>query len=288
MAPDDWSREEVEVTVADYFAMLAAELSGREINKTEHNRDLRQLLRDRSRGSVEFKHQNISAILTLHGYPYVAGYKPRFNFQGLLERVVLEYVDVNRDFFDPLVAGPVLSPTTAPNLRHIDPTAVLDDPPERVIMPASVWSATTRLPKIDFVARDAMNRDLGRRGEEFALEFERSRLLKVERQPALAKRIEWTSRDRGDGAGYDIRSFNSDGSARLIEVKTTGLGKYFPFNVTANEVRCSEAMPDCFHLYRVFKFGESPRVYTLRGPIPKSCQLSPTHYRAFVKGPQSC
>jgi hypothetical protein len=66
-------------------------------------------------------------------------------------------------------------------------------------------------------------------------------------------------------------------------VKTTGLGKYFPFNVTANEVRCSEAVPKQFHLYRVFKFGESPRLYMLPGPLSASCHLDPNQYRAFVR-----
>lgn len=50
-------------------------------------------------------------------------------------------------------------------------------------------------------------------------------------------------RVEGAGTGYDVQSFNGDGSSRLIEVKTTGLGKYFPFNVTVNEVRCSQPGP---------------------------------------------
>jgi len=77
------------------------------------------------------------------------------------------------------------------------------------------------------------------------LEFERKRLHDGGRRD-LVRRIEWTAQIRGDGAGYDLQSFNADGSTRLIEVKTTGLGKYFPFNVTVNEVRCSEARPGEF------------------------------------------
>jgi hypothetical protein len=76
MAGDDWSREEVEATVGDYFSMLRDELAGLRVNKAEHNERLRRLLRSRSKGSVEFKHANISAVLTLHGYPYIGGYKP--------------------------------------------------------------------------------------------------------------------------------------------------------------------------------------------------------------------
>ena len=243
MAGDDWSREEVEATVGDYFAMLRDELAGLPVNKSERNLRLRRLLQNRSKGSVEFKHANISAVLTLHGYPYIDGYKPRFNFQALLEQVVLEYLDVHRDFFEPLVTGPVLNPTTSPDPATLDTARLVERPPEAMRIPQTVWSPTTRLSRFDFVARDAANRDLGRRGEEFVVEFERKRLHDGGRRD-LVQRIEWTAQVRGDGAGYDVQSFNADGSTRLIEVKTTGLGKYFPFNVTVNEVRCSEARPE--------------------------------------------
>jgi hypothetical protein len=283
MAGDDWSREEVEATVGDYFAMLRDELAGLPVNKSERNLRLRRLLENRSKGSVEFKHANISAVLTLHGYPYIDGYKPRFNFQALLEQVVLEYLDVHRDFFEPLVTGPVLNPTTSPDPAILDTGRLVELPPEAMRTPQTVWSPTTRLSRFDFVARDAANRDLGRRGEEFVVEFERKRLHDGGRRD-LVQRIEWTAHVRGDGAGYDVQSFNADGTSRLIEVKTTGLGKYFPFNVTVNEVRCSQARPDEFHLYRVFHFGPDARSYMLPGELSKSCHLDATQYRAFVQG----
>jgi hypothetical protein len=69
----------------------------------------------------------------------------------------------------------------------------------------------------------------------------------------------------------------------LIEVKTTGLGKYSPFIVTANEVRCSEARPGEFQLYRVFNFGPGARLYMLPGAVTGSCHLDATQYRAFVQ-----
>jgi hypothetical protein len=283
MAGDDWSREEVEATVGDYFAMLRDELAGLPINKAQRNERLRRVLRNRSKGSVEFKHANISAVLTLHGYPYIDGYKPRFNFQALLEQVVLEYLDVHRDFFEPLMTGPLLNPTVSPDAEALDVSRVVEPPPEEMRVPQAVWSPSARLSRFDFVARDAANRDLGRRGEEFVLEFERKRLHDDGRRD-LVQRIEWTAQTRGDGAGYDVQSFNVDGSERLIEVKTTGLGKYFPFNVTVNEVRCSQARPREFHLYRVFNFGLDARLYMLAGELSKSCHLDPTQYRAFVQG----
>lgn len=88
--PNDWSREEVEATVADYFAMLAAELAGVPYNKAAHRRELGRLLDGRSEQAIEFKHANISAVLIDLGFPYIYGYKPRTNYQQLLHALVSE------------------------------------------------------------------------------------------------------------------------------------------------------------------------------------------------------
>ena len=59
------------------------ELEGNSFNKAEHNRSLQELV-GRSRGSIEFKHQNISAVLLGLGQPWIEGYKPASNFQNAL------------------------------------------------------------------------------------------------------------------------------------------------------------------------------------------------------------
>src|SRR4249919_271239 len=95
---EDWSRDEVELIVADYFAMLRAELSGQAVNKADHNRRLRERLTTRSKGSIEFKHANISAaLLSLGELPYIEGYKPRSNYQSMLEQVILERISIEPD-----------------------------------------------------------------------------------------------------------------------------------------------------------------------------------------------
>src|SRR3989442_839909 len=77
----DRSRDEVDVIVADYFLMLRAELAGEAFSKAAHNRDLQPLLNGRSKSSIEYKHQNISAVLVGLGLPYIDGYKPARNYQ---------------------------------------------------------------------------------------------------------------------------------------------------------------------------------------------------------------
>ncbi len=276
-----WTLDQVEAVVADYFAMLRADLSGEQYSKAQHNRDLQRRV-GRNKGSIEFKHQNISAVLYNFRQPYIPGYLPRQNYQGLLERVVLEWLAADPKFFERLANGPVLMPTTRPSLPAGSVTRLLEVPPAARVEaePAEIPDQNLRFYRTDFVRRDAENRRLGRLGEEFVLEFEQRRLHDEAKRPDLAKRVEWISDTRGDGAGYDIGSFNADDSPRLIEVKTTGLGKHFPFMVTANEVRVSEIRAKAYQLYRVFDFAREPRLYVLKGAIRENCRLEGTQFRA--------
>ncbi|MFZ4070906.1 MAG: hypothetical protein ACOYJ6_12475 [Caulobacterales bacterium] len=70
-----WTDAENDLIVADYFAMLADEVSGRSCNKAQHRRALAPLLQGRSEGSIEFKHQSISAVLKGFGETWITGYK---------------------------------------------------------------------------------------------------------------------------------------------------------------------------------------------------------------------
>jgi len=95
----NWSESEVEAAVADYFDMLRSELTGRKYNKTAHRRALMEQLNNRSDGSVELKHQNISAVLIEMGIPYIDGYKPRSNYQrALLPAAVSEFLKNHAEF----------------------------------------------------------------------------------------------------------------------------------------------------------------------------------------------
>ena len=81
MVSDAWTDLENDLIVADYFAMLAEDIARRPYSKAEHRRALMPLLNGRSEGSIEFKHQNISAVLRSLGEIWISGYRPRFNFQ---------------------------------------------------------------------------------------------------------------------------------------------------------------------------------------------------------------
>ena len=126
---------------------------------------------------------------------------------------------------------------------------------------------------------EARKADVGRSGEDFVLDFERERLITAGRDN-LADRIEHVSLTEGDGAGFDIRSFELDGTDRLIEVKATTYGKHTPFFVTRNEVRVSRHEEKRFHLYRVFRLRRDPRLYTVGGAIEDGFRLEGTLFEA--------
>lgn len=52
MVAESWSDAENDLIVADYFAMLNDDITGRAYNKAEHRRALISLLQGRSHGSV--------------------------------------------------------------------------------------------------------------------------------------------------------------------------------------------------------------------------------------------
>lgn len=110
MAPKPWSTEEVEATVAAYFAMLRLELAGLPYQKSEHNERLRRLLNNRTKAAVEYKFQNISAVLVNHQQVYIRGYLPAQNYQRALEAAVLEWLNGGNDLVDVVETSPVLYP----------------------------------------------------------------------------------------------------------------------------------------------------------------------------------
>src|SRR6202035_3413913 len=71
-----WTDEELDLIVADYFLMLNDEAAGVSFNKAQHNRLLRSEI-DRTKGSIESKHKNISAFLRQLGLPELEGICPR-------------------------------------------------------------------------------------------------------------------------------------------------------------------------------------------------------------------
>lgn len=283
----DWSRLEVEATVAEYLDMLHAELRGEPYNKAAHRRRLQTLLDDRSEGAIERKHQNISAVLIALGLPYIDGYKPLSNYQQLLYDVVEDRVGRAQELIE-TVAEQVAEPARIPEIEDI--LAALEEPPkvDRKALPSweerrARYRARRAPTRTDYLAREAANASLGAAGEEFVVRFERARLIHAGKEN-LADRVERVSVTLGDREGFDVGSFDEQGTDRLIEVKTTAYGKETPFYLTRNELEVSRERSRHYHLYRLFRFRADPRLFSVRGALDEVCLLDPVQYVSRVVG----
>lgn len=264
----DWSESEVDHVIDVYFSMLSLELAGEAYSKTEFRRSLSGTV-PRSEGSLEFKFQNVSAVLDELGAVWISGYKPRRNVQQLLRGRVTERfegaVDLRHDMLRAVeapvgevasLAPPVGPPSTEPPIGR-----------------------SGRVGRhVDFAAVEAANRSLGMAGELAVVDFERRALLSMGRDD-LAVKVRHVSVEDGDGLGYDVLSFDPETDESLfIEVKTTRYGRELPFYVTRNEVDFSDEVGEAFTLARIYEFGRRTGQFRLTGSLRQSMWLKPQTY----------
>lgn len=288
MSGSDWTDHEIDLIVADYFAMLALDIAERPYVKADHNRALQALI-GRSKGSIEFKHQNISAVLLGFGQPWIPGYKPAMNFQAALVDGVRRWLDSHPDWlapqewWRPSVVAEAGEGQQQAVLRADLPTLWIGPPPTQRNEPPPVDPKVLETfgRKWDVAARDARNRALGKAGEALVLHHERTSLTHAGRED-LADKVRWTSEQDGDGYGYDILSFEPDGRERLLEVKTTNGWERTPFHISANEIAVADARAKDWHLVRLWNFARDPKAFALRPPLSAHAELTPTSFLASL------
>jgi hypothetical protein len=275
MSNGPWTDAENDLIVAEYFAMLADDIAGRPYNKAQHRRSLMPLLRSRTEGSIEFKHQNISAVLKGLGEDWIPGYKPAFNFQTALLDAVARWLAWN-----PAWLGRIPGTRAAPGRREATqiwlgppPTLSNHPPPQELEQMMHVAQ------KFDVAGRDERNRALGRVGEERVVAHEKS-VLKAAGREDLARKVRWVSEEDGDGAGYDIASFTPEGRKRLIEVKTTNGWERTPFYISRNELVVAEERRSEWCLFRLWNFSREPKAFELRPPLDAHVSLTATAFQA--------
>ncbi len=276
----DWGDDELDAIVADYFAMLRAEKTGEPFVKAHHRRALMEQI-GRTNRSVEFKHMNISAVLRCLGLPTIKGYKPKFHVQAGIVDAVERYL-----IADPTALSLDQAIGAVARIAGVSEASALFEEPPPPLVATNLAPQSDRLArlvrKFDPTERDARNRALGRAGEALIVDFERTRLAQEDRRD-LASKVRWVAQEDGDGAGYDILSFDRTGRERLIEVKTTHGIRTTPFFLSSNERSLSDERPDAFRLYRVYEFGPAPRLFKLRPPLHQAVMLEPTTYRASFR-----
>lgn len=280
MVDEPWTQQEIAAAVQGYFRLLEAELRGDPLVKAhEYERVRAQMGATRSTGSVGRKFSNISTVMVDLGLIHLSGHKPLRNIQAALRVAVEEHVEQNLSVLD---------------LMDMFATQDVPEPPrdfawrlDRAEVPdiefAPRGARTFRGRRVDYVALEASNRSRGKAGELAVLAYERQSLIEGGRSD-LAARVEHVSETRGDGEGFDVRSFGIDGRERLLEVKTTGRDRYSPFYVSPNELDRSRRDAESFELIRLYDFGrQRGGFFVLNGAIDESCVLEPASYSALPR-----
>jgi hypothetical protein len=208
-----------------------------------------------------------------------APYKPKRNYQTSIFAAIDRHLSGNKELAYGQVSTPVLR---------------VGEQPQSVFVAAPAYEPVPERPrelerlvrKFDPVERDFRNRTLGRAGEEFVLDVERKRLIGEERSD-LARKVRWISEEDGDGAGFDILSFDAGGTERLIEVKTTNGTVRTPFFLTRVEHEVAHERSDAWYLYRVHRFAQQPQIFTVQPPLNATLALIPETWRAMVANTQN-
>jgi hypothetical protein len=139
-------------------------------------------------------------------------------------------------------------------------------------------------PEVDWASQDANNRKLGLAGEKWVLKDE-IRLLNSAGRQDLAQKVKHVALF-DSSAGYDIISFDVDGTQKKIEVKTTKGSRSTPFFISINEVLTSSEHPEDYWLYRLFEFNEdveSNQYFALNGSVEDLFHLKPITFKAKAK-----
>ena len=152
-----------------------------------------------------------------------------------------------------------------------------EDPPHTYRQPRTRRPGAHIAPPGMLAAPGRDTEALGIAGEDWVVVREQQRLEHAGRKD-LAERVERISVTIGDGKGYDVMSYNADGSERHIEVKATTLGRTAAFDVTANELAVSK-LDNAYWLYRVYNLDNGPACWTRPGPLDADWNLLPTSYR---------
>jgi len=132
---------------------------------------------------------------------------------------------------------------------------------------------------INFEDNNKRNKELGDFGELWVLEYEK-KILRDSGKTELLEKVQHVAKTKGDGAGYDILSFDIDGNPKQIEVKTTRSKCNTLMYISKNELECSRMNPDHYYLYRIYNFEPDKGCADLKifkGPLDPICTTPSTY-----------
>jgi hypothetical protein len=201
-------------------------------------------------------------------------------------------IDIFTDFLYDVFGRPEKNPTKADLLEDY---RKLDFPLKQYaeeVKLSIIESKETEPPRIkrksnskpDYAKQNRRNKELGEIGEKIVEDFEKERLNNLTK-PHLAKKVDRIS-VQTDTEGYDILSYNEDGTERYIEVKATqakvGSASFF---LTINELKTAQEKENYF-IYMVFEvLSEKPKIWIIPNPFSpanEKVNLSPINFKVTI------
>jgi hypothetical protein len=154
----------------------------------------------------------------------------------------------------------------------------------KILLPKPAETINRKNGKTDYEKKTRINKKLGDRGEKIVMDLEKSRLSKAGRND-LVNKIDRVSL-KSDALGYDIISFDEDGTERYIEVKATrssvGVANFF---FTANELQAAQENKN-YYIYMVYEVTtDKPKVWAIKNPFNpenKNIIKTPINYKITI------
>lgn len=172
--------------------------------------------------------------------------------------------------------------------RHLDQDVLLTTPTITKITTTNILSTklTTfseqisfRGRTVNFIQNEIENKRLGDLGELWVMKYEVEKLRNAKRYN-LIEQIRHTSKNEGDGTGFDIQSFDINGTPIFIEVKTTKGEQNATFFITRNELERSKIEKDNYYLYRLYNYIEqtdTADLLIIQGELTNICEFPITY-----------
>jgi len=138
---------------------------------------------------------------------------------------------------------------------------------------------------INFEGEIKKNTELGKKGEDIVVEYEKTRLIMCGRED-LADKVFATRDIAGNAERFDVLSYDKEGNEKYIEVKTTKGVLNNIFHISEKEVEFSEQYQNKYYLYRIYNFNArtmSADLKIIKGAISRE-KLQATNYTCRIGG----
>ncbi len=201
---------------------------------------------------------------------------PRFNWE-ILYNVTHDFIDKYSYLYDEAVQA-VKSAKSGDRVQT-EPLQRVTRPPGIPALPNRNYSF--KGVTIDYDAQNRNFNKIGLGGENLVINLE-SKILRKAGRADLADKVDKVD----DGRGFDVLSFNTDGTEKHIEVKTTSGTDQRPFYMSHTEWAYMKENAERYQLYRVFDYDHitgTGKFFVLEGDIADQVLTREREMEVFIK-----